>query len=111
MREESGGSGLFEGVPRDVIEDLEAGSPRGREKRRRSQPGRRPTRKELDLLVVKAINYHLPEHPSRFVQVVRELLREEGYDENTVTDKRIWESYERVVRKKWARDHLGVTRG
>ena len=99
---------LYKGLPGDVLEDLRRETGRRKSRGAQSRKKRRPTRRELDSIVARAVNYYLPDHPLEFTEVVRNLLREEGYDDSAITDKRIWESYERMVRKGWISDRLGV---
>lgn len=90
-----------EDVLREVMKEIE------RKERKRINK-RRPTRKDLMRIIMKALTYDVG--PQDFVDLVYELLEEEGYETKFTTVKRIWATYEQMVRKGFIVDYLGVVR-
>jgi hypothetical protein len=72
--------------------------------RRRSYP---PTGKQLAEAVARAAVLFYG-HPDDFPDFVFELLESEGFDTSRVTVKRVWRTYEELVRRKIIGDRLGV---
>ncbi|RLE80202.1 MAG: hypothetical protein DRJ52_06870 [Thermoprotei archaeon] len=66
-----------------------------------------PSRKDLAEAVKKALSKVIF-HPHDFPQAVYEVLQEEGFDCSYLTVKRIWRTYEEMVRRGEIFDILGV---
>lgn len=95
----------LEWVPEDVLEEvLREIEPRKRIKANR----RRPTRKDLIRVIKRALTFDV--RPQDFVDLVYELLEEEGFETRFTTVKRIWYMYEYMVRKGFISDILDVVK-
>jgi len=93
-------------LPEDVLREVEEAErglkPRGR---RRHRPY--PRGSDLAAVVVEAVATFYG-HPDEFPDYVLELLESRGFDTRFVTVKRIWRTYETLVRKGVMGDRLGV---
>lgn len=97
---------LYENIPDDVLEEvLEAEKELlpGREKRKKPYPSSR----DIVEAVVEAVRT-FSGHPDEFPDYVLELLKSKGFDVRHVTVKRIWRTYEMLVRKGVIGDKLRV---
>ncbi len=93
-------------VPEDVLQEvLKEIEP----KERRNVNKKRPTRKDLMNVIKKALSYDVS--PQDFVDLVYELLEEEGFETKFTTVKRIWYTYEYMVKKGFISDVLDVVKG
>ncbi len=92
-------------VPEDVLKEVLEEEKRLRSKKRNVNR-RRPTRKDLMEAISKAVSEVTKPHdlPDR----VYELLEERGFTTRFTSVKRIWETYEYMVRKGFLLDVLGV---
>ncbi len=97
-------------VPEDVLRDIaeyeEKYLSRDRGKRKRFQKARIPTRRDLREAVRRAIL--VAAGPEEFPETVIELLKEEGFSVKYTTVRRIWSTYEELVRKAIIPDRFGV---
>jgi len=66
-----------------------------------------PSRKDLMNAIKKALGKVIL-HPHDFPQAVYEVLMEEGFDCSYLTIKRIWKTYEEMVRRGEIYDILDV---
>ena len=96
-------------VPEDVIEDLMEAS-RRRTPRRTGRRRRRPTRRELMSVGASVIESKPWIKPSEFVDEVLSELEKRGFDAAAINERRVWMTYEEMVRKGFLRDVLGVLR-
>ena len=93
-------------VPEDVLQEvLKEIEP----KERRKVNKKRPTRKDLMNVIKQALSYDVS--PQDFVDLVYELLEEEGFETKFTTVKRIWYTYEYMVKKGFISDVLDVVKG
>ncbi len=95
-------------VPEDVLREVEeaerelrAGAPR------RKKPY--PSSRDVAEAVAEAART-FEGHPDEFPDYVLRLLRSKGYEVRHVTIKRIWRTYENLVRRGVIGDKLGVVR-
>ncbi|MCE4600665.1 MAG: hypothetical protein F7C38_03785 [Desulfurococcales archaeon] len=97
-------------IPEDVLEDLIEsiseikGEASGRSKRKQKLPSTR----DLAQIVAEAALSARGINPDEFPDIVRRLLEENGFTTRYVTDKRIWRTYELLVRRGVIPDTLGV---
>ncbi|HIQ23478.1 MAG TPA: hypothetical protein EYH50_00300 [Pyrodictium delaneyi] len=93
-------------IPEDVLEEvLEAEKTIYPRQRRRMKPY--PSSRDVAEAVVEAARSFVG-HPEDFPGYVLEILAEKGFDVRHVTVKRIWRTYENLVRKGVIGDRLGV---
>jgi len=96
-------------VPEDVLEEI-------LEVERTTYPGHRarmkpyPSARDVVEAVVEAVR-SFSGHPDEFPDYVLEILHERGFDIRHVTVRRIWRTYENLVRKGVISDRLGVLYG
>ena len=96
-------------VPEDVLEEvLEA--ERTIYPRRRARMKPYPSARDVVEAVVEAVR-SFSGHPDEFPDYVLEILHERGFDIRHVTVRRIWRTYENLVRKGVISDRLGVLYG
>lgn len=96
-------------LPQDVLEEvLEAERELLERKQKRKKPY--PSSRDVVEAVVEAVRTFTG-HPDEFPDYVIELLRSKGFDTRHVTVKRIWSTYEKLVRKGVIGDRLGVVTG
>jgi len=103
------GDPLLDIVPEDALREALEDEPkrRGRRRGRRLRP---PTRGELARVVAEAVALYYG-HPDGFPDFVYELLESRGFSPRRVTVKRIWATYEELVRRGVVGDRLGVVEG
>jgi hypothetical protein len=101
---------MSEEIPEDVLEELLEISKEIEEEigLKRRKKAKYPSAREIARAIAKAAKSYRGANPEDFPDLVRELLEEEGYDTSHVTDKRIWRTYETLVRRGIIRDTLGV---
>jgi len=92
-------------VPEELLEEVLKEIERGKKKEVNK---RRPTRKDLMRVIKKALSYDV--RAQDFVDLVYELLEEEGFETKFTTVKRIWATYEEMVRKGFIVDYLDVVK-
>jgi predicted PolB exonuclease-like 3'-5' exonuclease len=92
-------------VPEDVLEEVLREIEK---KERRKLNKKRPTRKDLMRVIKKALAYDV--RAQDFVDLVYELLEQEGFETKFTTVKRIWATYEEMVRKGFILDYLDVVK-
>ncbi|ALL01137.1 hypothetical protein Pyrde_1089 [Pyrodictium delaneyi] len=96
-------------VPEDVLEEvLEAEKTIYPRQRAKMKPY--PSARDVVEAVVEAVR-SFSGHPDEFPDYVLEILHERGFDVRHVTMKRIWRTYENLVRKGVISDRLGVLYG
>ena len=96
-------------LPEDVLEEvLEAERELLERRWKRKKPY--PSSRDVVEAVVEAVRTFTG-HPDEFPDYVIELLRSKGFDTRHVTVKRIWSTYEKLVRKGVIGDRLGVVTG
>ncbi len=93
-------------IPEEVLREVEEAEGR-RERQRRGRRGRRPARSDIMRAVAEVVSGPLI-RPEDFPDLVRERLKREGFDTTQLSDKRIWATYEEMVKKGRLRDYLGV---
>ncbi len=97
-------------IPEDVLEDLReiaeeiAAEARGRRRGKRKLPSTRDIAEAVAEAALRARG--VP--PEEFPNIVLEILEEQGFDTRYVTVKRIWRTYESLVRRGVIPDTLGV---
>lgn len=93
-------------VPEDVLKEvLEAEREILPRRRRRMKPY--PSSRDLVEAVVEAVR-SFSGHPDGFPEYVLRILEEKGFETRHVTIKRIWRTYEALVRRGVIGDRLGV---
>lgn len=103
MREEIPG---IDKIPEDVLREVEEAEGR-RKKRVKRARGRRPARSDI-MRAVAEVASGPSVSPEDFPDLVREWLEMEGFDPSRVSDKRVWATYEEMVRRGKLRDYLRV---
>ena len=99
-----------EDIPEDVLDDLkeianEIASEYATKKRGK---GKLPSSRDLARIVAEAALQARGINPDDFPDIVIKLLEEEGFNTRYVTVKRIWRTYETLVRRGVIPDTLGV---
>lgn len=97
-------------MPDDVIEDLMRIKSEVEEERRPRKRARRnlPSTRDIVDAVREAASMARGVNPAEFPVIVREILEERGFTTKFVNDKRIWRTYEDLVRRGVIPDTLGV---
>ncbi len=100
----------LEEIPEDVLEDLEEVAKEIAEETRShvKKKAKLPSSRDLAEIVAEAALQARGIPPEEFPEIVRKLLEERGFNTRFVTDKRIWRTYETLVRKRIIPDTLGV---
>ena len=103
------GSGEFpDEIPEDVIEDLMEAEEELREPQRAKRKKRYPSTRDIAEAVRAVALMYRGGDPSEFPERVLEYLEEQGFYVGHVTEKRIWRTYETLVRRRVIPDTLGV---
>ncbi len=92
-------------VPEDVLREVleeEEKSVKGRKKRNY------PSSRDIVEAVIEAAKMARGTHPDEFPDLVLQILEDKGFDTRHVTVKRIWSTYENLVRRGVIRDVLHV---
>ncbi len=94
-------------VPEDLLKEIEEAE---RELRGKGSRPRKPYPSSRDVVeaVAEAARMCRGARPDEFPELVRKLLEERGFDVRHVTDKRIWRTYENLVRRGFLPDTLRV---
>lgn len=93
-------------LPPDVLEEvMQAENEIKQQRKRKHKPY--PTSRELVNTIIDAVAT-FEGHPNDFPDYVYKLLEQKGYSTKFVTVKRIWATYEKLVRKRVISDRLGV---
>ncbi len=93
-------------VPPDVLDDiLEAEREILTTHKRKKKPY--PSNSDLVEAIIEALSTFYG-HPDNFPDHVIKVLRSKGFETRHVTLKRIWRTYEMLVRKRVIKDKLGV---
>ncbi len=106
-------NGEFDEIPEDVLEELREAEKELEEELRGSRRKRRryPSTRDVAEAVREAAAMASGIDPGEFPNLVREILESKGFYTGLVTDKRIWRTYETLVRRGVIRDTLGVVLG
>ncbi len=97
----------LEWFPEDVLEEVLREINKEYKKERVNK--KRPTRKDLMKAILEALK--LEPSPQEFVDVVFEILEQQGFNTKFTTVKRIWLTYETMVKKGFIADVLDVCHG
>ncbi len=97
-------------IPEDVLEDLMEVAREIEREASRAPRGRRrlPSSRDLAEVVAEAALAARGVPPEEFPSIVLSLLEERGFDVRFVNVKRIWRTYESLVRRGVIPDTLGV---
>ncbi len=97
-------------IPEDVLEDLieSISEIKGEASRHTKRKQKLPSTRDLAQIVAEAALSARGANPDEFPDIVRRLLEENGFATRYVTDKRIWRTYELLVRRGVIPDTLGV---
>lgn len=93
-------------IPEDVLKEVEEAEGR-KEWQVRTRRGRRPARSDIMRAVAEVATTSFI-RPEDFPDLVRERLENEGFDASHLSDKRVWATYEEMVRRGKLRDYLRV---
>jgi len=101
---------LSDEIPEDVLEELKEASKEIEEEitHKYKKKSKYPSTRDLAEIVAKAAKLYASINPEEFPDMVRKMLEDEGYNTKFVTDKRIWRTYETLVRRGVIPDTLGV---
>ncbi len=94
-------------IPEDVLEEVLEEEQRLTKKKKSPYPSSR----DIVEAVIEAAKMARGLHPDEFPDIVLKILEEQGFDTRHVTIKRIWSTYESLVRRGVIRDILGVMGG
>ncbi len=92
-------------VPEDVLKEVleeEKKSVKGRKKKSY------PSSRDIVEAVIEASKMARGMHPDEFPDLVLRILEDKGFDTRHVTIKRVWSTYENLVRRGVIRDVLHV---
>ncbi|MEB3816634.1 MAG: hypothetical protein LRS46_01645 [Desulfurococcales archaeon] len=101
----------FEDIPKDVIEELKEAEREIEKELQRGMRGRKrnyPTARDLAEAVREAALRASGISPDEFPSIVLEILESKGFYTGLITEKRIWRTYETLVRRGVMPDTLGV---
>jgi len=93
-------------IPEDVLREVEEAE-ESLKRKRRGRRGARPARSDIMRAVAEVASGYLI-RPEDFPDLVRERLEREGFDTSHLSDKRVWATYEEMVRRGKLRDYLDV---
>ncbi len=93
-------------IPEDVLKEVEEAEGR-RKRRKKRRRGGRPARSDIMRAVAEVASVPFI-RPEDFPDMVRERLEQEGFDTTRLSDKRVWATYEEMVRRGKLRDYLRV---
>lgn len=93
-------------IPEDVLREVEEAE-KSLKRKRRGRRGTRPARSDIMRAVAEVASGPLI-RPEDFPDLVRERLEREGFDTSHLSDKRVWATYEEMVRRGKLRDYLDV---
>ena len=94
-------------IPEDVLEDVLMAERESASKGKKSKE-KYPSSRDIVDAVVKAVSYAHGIHPDNFPDLVYSILEDQGFSTKFVTVKRIWRTYENLVRRGVIGDILGV---
>ncbi len=94
-------------IPEDVLEEVLEEERKQRMKKKTPYPSSR----DIAEAVIEAAKMAQGIHPDEFPDLVLKILEDQGFDTRHVTVKRIWNTYESLVRRGVIRDTLGVIGG
>ena len=94
-------------IPEDILEEVLEEERRLLKKKKSPYPSSR----DIVEAVIEAAKMARGIHPHEFPDIVLKILEDQGFDIRHVTVKRIWNTYENLVRRGVIRDVLGVVGG
>ena len=94
-------------IPEDVLEDVLMAERESASKGKKSKE-KYPSSRDIVDAIVKAVSYAHGIHPDNFPDLVYSILEDQGFSTKFVTVKRIWRTYENLVRRGVIGDILGV---
>ena len=94
-------------IPEDVLKDVLMAE-RERASKGKKDKEKYPSSRDIVDAVVKAVSYAHGIHPDDFPDLVYSILEDQGFSTKFVTVKRIWRTYENLVRRGVIGDILGV---
>ncbi len=94
-------------IPEDVLEEVLEEERKIMKKKKSPYPSSR----DIVEAVIEAAKMARGIHPDEFPELVIKILEDQGFDTRHVTIKRIWNTYESLVRRGVIRDTLGVISG
>ncbi len=92
-------------IPEEALKEIEEADKR--QKRARPRRGRRPARSDIMRAVAEVASGPLI-RPEEFPYLVRERLEQQGFNTSRLSDKRVWATYEEMVRRGKLKDYLRV---
>ncbi len=92
-------------IPKDLLEEIMEATRQASKHKRKAQY---PSSRDIVEAVIEAAHMGRSMHPNDFPEVVITILRSRGFDTRHVTEKRIWRTYENLVRRGVISDSLGV---
>ncbi len=95
-------------IPEDVLREVEEAEKEFYEKGSRKKKTRYPSSRDIVEAVIIVAKTFRASSPEEYPDAVLEYLQEKGYDTRHVTVKRIWRTYEKLVREGVISDYLGV---
>lgn len=93
-------------IPEDVLKEVLEEEERIRNKHRRKS--NYPSSRDIVEAIIEATKIAHGVHPDEFPDIVLDILKDKGFDVRFVTIRRIWSTYENLVRRGVIRDVLGV---
>ena len=98
-------SDIADYVPEDILREVISAERELKQKRKKYKPY--PSSRDVVEAVIEAVRM-FSGHPDEYPDYVLEILEARGFDVRHVTVKRIWRTYEILVRKGVIGDSLGV---
>lgn len=95
-------------VPEDVLKEIIEYEEKSRVKHSRKKRAY-PSSRDIVEAVIEASSQACSIHPDEFPDMVFRILEEKGFSTRYVTVKRIWRTYEMLVKRGVLRDVLNVT--
>ena len=92
-------------IPEDLLKEIQEAE---RKDNHRKSKARYPSSRDIVNAVIEAAHMGRSMHPNDFPELVITLLQSRGFDTRHVTEKRIWRTYENLVRRGVISDSLGV---
>ena len=93
-------------IPEGVLEEIMAEE----KKRIKKEKVKYPSSKDVVEAIIEATKMAKTIHPNDFPSLVLKILEDRGYDVRHITVKRIWRTYEMLVRKGIISDVLHVVK-
>jgi len=93
-------------IPEDVLKEVLEEEERVRNKHRKKS--NYPSSRDVVKAIIEATKIAHGVHPDEFPDIVLDILKNKRFDVRFVTIRRIWSTYESLVRRGVIRDVLGV---